>query len=81
VAPLVVLCVSNDLQLQQRKAECRVGVYVRVHGHLRAFGGEKSIYAFNIRPVKDYNEVSGPGAGQSGCEVQGVPSASTRFLF
>jgi len=45
------------LQLEQRKAEWREGVYVRIHGHLRAFGGEKSIVAFNIRPVTDFNEV------------------------
>jgi replication factor A2 len=44
--------------LQQRKAECRVGVYVRVHGHMRAWDGEKSIIAFSIRPVTDYNEVT-----------------------
>jgi replication factor A2 len=44
--------------LAQRKAEWKEGVYVRVHGHLRAFGGEKSIVAFNIRPVTDFNEVT-----------------------
>lgn len=46
------------MQLQQRKAECRVGVYVRVHGHMRAWDGEISIIAFSIRPVTDYNEAS-----------------------
>jgi hypothetical protein len=46
------------VQLQQRKAECRVGVYVRVHGHMREFNGERGIIAFSIRPVTDYNEAS-----------------------
>lgn len=45
-------------QLAQRKAQWKEGVYVRVHGHLRAFGGEKSIVAFSIRPVTDFNEVT-----------------------
>lgn len=61
------------LQLAQRKVECQVGVFVRVHGHLRAFSGEKNIVTFNIRPVTDFNEASPRAAdwltccGQSSC--------------
>ncbi|KAK9833208.1 hypothetical protein WJX74_010485 [Apatococcus lobatus] len=41
-----------------KKAELRLGVYVRVHGHLRVFDGQKSIVAFNMRPITDFNEVT-----------------------
>ena len=34
-----------------------MGVYVRVHGHLRVFDGQKSVVAFNMRPITDFNEV------------------------
>ncbi|KAK9864910.1 hypothetical protein WJX84_000889 [Apatococcus fuscideae] len=41
-----------------KKAELRLGVYVRVHGHLRVFDGQKSVVAFNMRPITDFNEVT-----------------------
>ncbi len=34
-----------------------MGVYVRVHGHLSSVGREKSMVAFNMRLIKDFNEV------------------------
>ncbi len=45
------------LQDRQRRAEWREGAYVRVHGHVSSVGREKSIVAFNMRLVADFNEV------------------------
>lgn len=42
----------------QIKSDCRVGQYVRVYGHLRSFQGSRSVIAFNIRPVTDFNEIT-----------------------
>ena len=48
-----------------------MGVYVRVHGHLRVFDGQKSVVAFNMRPITDFNEVS-PGPPAWGCDLTGM---------
>lgn len=48
---------DNDL-LVQKKAEWRPGVYVRVHGNMRTFESKRTIVAFNIRPIMDFNEVT-----------------------
>ncbi|KAL6191655.1 hypothetical protein ACLB2K_038045 [Fragaria x ananassa] len=34
------------------------GMYVRVHGRLRTFQGQKTINVFSVRPVDDYNEIA-----------------------
>ncbi|XP_010525055.1 PREDICTED: replication protein A 32 kDa subunit B [Tarenaya hassleriana] len=34
-----------------------LGMYVRVHGHLKSFQGKRSLNIFSIRPVTDFNEV------------------------
>jgi replication factor A2 len=35
-----------------------VGQYVRVYGHIRVFQGTRSVIAFNLRPVTDFNEIT-----------------------
>lgn len=40
------------------RAEWKVGAYVRVYGHLRAFQGQRGVIAFNMRPVTDFNEIT-----------------------
>lgn len=49
---------SWQLQMAQRKADWRVGVYVRVHGHLRSFENKKSMVVFSLKTINDFNEVS-----------------------
>ncbi|GAB4820639.1 hypothetical protein N2152v2_007685 [Parachlorella kessleri] len=49
---------DDDDYDRQRRAEYRVGVYVRVHGHVSSVGREKSMVAFNIRLISDHNEVT-----------------------
>ena len=44
--------------MAQRKADWRVGVYVRVHGHLRSFENKKSMVVFSLKVILDFNEVS-----------------------
>ncbi|CAA2955984.1 replication protein A 32 kDa subunit A-like isoform X2 [Olea europaea var. sylvestris] len=34
------------------------GTYVRIHGHLKSFHGNKQVVVFAIRPVTDYNEIA-----------------------
>lgn len=45
-------------QLAQKKAAWRVGAYVRVHGNMRTFDSRRTIVAFNIRAILDFNEVA-----------------------
>mmetsp|Transcript_21551 Transcript_21551/g.25952 ORF Transcript_21551/g.25952 Transcript_21551/m.25952 type:complete len:223 (-) Transcript_21551:326-994(-) len=41
-----------------KTTEWKVGTYVRVYGHLRQFQGQRSVVAFTLRPVTDFNEVT-----------------------
>ena len=61
-----------SLQDAAKKAELRMGVYVRVHGHLRVFDGQKSVVAFNMRPITDFNEVSRCHACWVGADKEGI---------
>jgi len=48
---------SSDY-IARQLAQVRVGGYVRIVGHLRAFGGERSLVAFRVIPITDFNEVT-----------------------
>lgn len=48
---------SADLE-QQRRAELREGIYVRVFGSLRIYNSECQIISFSTRPITDFNEVT-----------------------
>lgn len=37
---------------------CSAGTYVRLIGHLQSFNGEKSLVAFRVIPITDFNEVT-----------------------
>lgn len=41
-----------------RRAQWREGVYVRIIGTLRSFNNVKSIVAFTIKPIVDFNEMT-----------------------
>lgn len=43
---------------QQKRSAWREGVYVRVYGHLRAFNNQRSVVAFSIQPITNFNEVT-----------------------
>ena len=45
------------LQAEQQRSVWRVGTYVRLHGNLRSFDNVRSIQAYHLRPVTDFNEV------------------------
>jgi replication factor A2 len=40
------------------KAVHREGVYVRVYGNARVFGNQRSVFAFQVMEVKDFNELT-----------------------
>ena len=42
-------------------AEWRTGIYVRIHGKIRDFDNKKSITAFKVRLITDFNEVRAKG--------------------
>ena len=46
---------SEELMVQ-RRAEWREGKVVRVVGQLRMFNNSRSIVAYNIQPLADFNE-------------------------
>jgi replication factor A2 len=35
----------------------KLGMYVRLHGHLKIFQGKRSVNVFSVRPVTDFNEI------------------------
>ena len=47
-----------DAEDEAAKGAVAVGQYVRVYGHVRVFQGVRSVIAFNLRPVTDFNEVT-----------------------
>ena len=47
-----------DAEDESAKGAVAVGQYVRVYGHVRVFQGVRSVIAFNLRPVTDFNEVT-----------------------
>ena len=42
----------------ERTLMIRENIYVRVHGHVRAFAGKRSIVAFRVAPIADMNELT-----------------------
>jgi replication factor A2 len=52
--------VDNDENTpdSERTSLIRENIYVCVHGHVRAFGGKRSIVAFRVSPIKDINELT-----------------------
>lgn len=48
----------NDSQDTQEVEQLTDGIYVRIHGHLRSYQGNKQVVVYAIRPVKDYNEIA-----------------------
>ncbi|GBG73758.1 hypothetical protein CBR_g17098 [Chara braunii] len=49
--------VDNDDEIDQQRL-VSLGMYVRVHGHIRIFLGTRGILAFDVRQIEDYNEVT-----------------------
>lgn len=49
---------AEDETMRQRRAEWQPGTYVRVHGSMRSLNRERSLLAFNVHPVTDFNEVT-----------------------
>ena len=49
---------DEDTQNEQDKMACQEGMYIRVVGHLKVFNKQKSITAFHVKPITDFNELS-----------------------
>ena len=47
----------NTIMQAAKRQECREGAYVRIYGQLRPFDGSKSMVAFTVKAVTDFNEV------------------------
>jgi replication factor A2 len=52
--------VDNDENTPEAEkvALVRENIYVRVHGHVRAFGGKRNVAAFRVVPLTDMNELT-----------------------
>jgi len=48
---------QSDAAIQKRTM-WREGTYVRVVGNLRSFGNKRSVVAFRIQPITDFNELT-----------------------
>lgn len=69
------------MQERQHRAEWRVGVYVRAHGHVNHFNREKMLVAFNIRLITDHNEVGeNRWCRLKGCGWLYLPALQGRLL-
>jgi len=49
---------DNSDYAQKKRAAWKEGIYIRAIGHLRAFNNKKSIVAFRIIPIKNFDEVT-----------------------
>ncbi|XP_050402173.1 replication protein A 32 kDa subunit-B isoform X1 [Patella vulgata] len=52
--------VDNDesLPAEERVPSMRENTYVRICGHVRSFGGKRSVVAYNMSPITDMNELT-----------------------
>lgn len=48
---------SSPLDPNERSL-CREGMYVKAIGNIKTFNNQKSVTAFSVRPVTDFNEVT-----------------------
>lgn len=48
----------SDQGPSEEDRRCQEGTYVKVVGHLKVFNKQKSVTAFYIRPVSDFNELT-----------------------
>lgn len=51
-------CLKENIPDTERTVLIRENIYVRVHGHVRVFGGKRSVVAFRVAPLADINEVT-----------------------
>ncbi len=42
----------------QEKMVCQEGMYIRVVGHLKVFNKQRSVTAFYVNPITDYNALT-----------------------
>lgn len=49
---------DQDPSDQSERAATREGMYVRIVGHIRAFNKQRSVTAFHVRPLDDFNVLS-----------------------
>ncbi|KAG2318273.1 hypothetical protein Bca4012_069359 [Brassica carinata] len=47
----------HERQETEEMEAVRLGMYVRLHGHLKSFQGKRSMNVFSVRPVTDFNEI------------------------
>ncbi len=48
---------STPVEPSERSA-CREGMYVKVIGNIKTFNDQKSVTAFSVCPIEDFNEVT-----------------------
>lgn len=48
----------SDQDPADQETVCQEGSYVRIIGHLKVFSKQRSITAFHLKPITDFNEVS-----------------------
>ena len=49
---------QDTAEQQQEGATCQEGMYVRVVGHLKVFNKQRSVTAFYVKPLEDFNQLS-----------------------
>lgn len=49
---------EDDENAARKRAECREGMYVRAIGTVKTFNDKRSITAFLVKPITDFNEIT-----------------------
>ncbi|KAF3532163.1 hypothetical protein DY000_02044007 [Brassica cretica] len=47
----------HERQETEEMEAVKLGMYVRLHGHLKSFQGKRSMNVFSVRPITDFNEI------------------------
>jgi len=58
VVMFYIVCLKENTPDAERTLMIRENIYVRVYGHIRAFGGKRSVVAFRVTPIADMNELT-----------------------
>ena len=48
----------SDQDQSEERATCQEGMYIKAVGHLKVFNKQRSITAFHIKPISDFNELT-----------------------
>lgn len=49
---------DQDPSDKQEQVTCQEGMYIKAIGHIKVFNKQRSVTAFHIKPISDFNELT-----------------------